>query len=107
MVIATTFLSIIGISAGILLANERDRREALNPPVPPVVTTQPPPVVESPTLDGEPCRQETLDAASAAGYLPRLKLLRPSSSFVRATMSREPVCLACSRACWMATDSLA
>ena len=67
VVIATTFLSIIGISAGILLANERDRREALNPVnnTPAIVDSQPSP---SSSLDGEPCRPETLDAAASAGY---------------------------------------
>ncbi|MFG1608814.1 hypothetical protein [Actinoplanes sp. NPDC049265] len=77
VVIATTFLCIIGISAGILLANDRDRREALNPVnnTPDVGTSQSTGVQpetsqpsETPTLNGEPCRQETLDAAAKAGY---------------------------------------
>jgi hypothetical protein len=71
VVIATTFLCIIGISVGILLANERDRREALNPVknTPEIVASQP--TEESspaPTLDGEPCRSETLQAAAKVGY---------------------------------------
>ncbi|GLY96813.1 hypothetical protein [Actinoplanes sp. NBRC 103695] len=69
VVIATTFLSIIGISAGILLANERDRREALNPVNnTPAIVDSPAAPDPSPSLDGEPCRPETLDAAANAGY---------------------------------------
>jgi hypothetical protein len=76
VVIATTFLCIIGISVGILLANDRDRREASNPVdnTPDVVTSSPSGLPSSdqpsaaPSLDGEPCRQETLDAAAQAGY---------------------------------------
>lgn len=76
VVIATTFLCIIGISVGILLANERDRREALNqvnnntPSVVGSPPTEAPPEEPSPapSLDGEPCREETLAAAAKAGY---------------------------------------
>jgi hypothetical protein len=79
VVIATTFLSIIGISAGILLANERDRREAqapVNTDNPSIVTTRPAPGPSSaPALDGESCRWETLNAAAQAGYPGPLRLV--------------------------------
>jgi hypothetical protein len=80
VVIATVFLSIIGISVGLVLAS-RDRGDAAEPAPPPVVTNAP----ESPEPDGPACREETQVAgrrAGAQGELVQVLRLRTGSSEV-------------------------
>lgn len=77
VVIATTFLSIIGISVGLLLGAQRDREHATDDrPIPPVSLTSPATsAAPAPTPSGQPCRPETQKAAAAAGVDGRLALV--------------------------------
>jgi hypothetical protein len=79
VVIATVFLSIIGMSAGLVL-NSRHRGDAQPAPSQTVATTRPVPVPS-----GSACRPETQDAAQlvgAAGTLTRVLVLKTRTSVV-------------------------
>lgn len=77
MVIATTFLSIIGISVGLLLGAQRERDQATDDrPNPPVGVTSPATSsAPGPTPSGQPCRPETQKAAARTGVTGRLVLV--------------------------------
>ena len=86
VVIATTFLSIIGMSVGLLLGNQRDSLSSRAPvnssvsanPTPEQVETTSPP-------SGPPCRDETQFAAERSGVtgtLTRVLRMRTKSSEV-------------------------
>jgi hypothetical protein len=72
VVIATTFLSIIGISVGLLLGSQRDQNQAAQQQTdrPAVTTTSagPEPSVEA-KPSGKPCRPETQAAAEQVGVV--------------------------------------
>jgi hypothetical protein len=88
VVIATTFLSIIGMSVGLLLGAERERSDARqsvdNSPIS-TRTDQGPTEEPSTAPEGPPCRDETQAAAEGAGVsgpLSRVLRLRTKSSEV-------------------------
>ena len=88
MVIATTFLSIIGMSVGLLLGAQKDRDQASDDRPAPVVTTtaavtptkttptKATPSKPVPTPSGKPCRAETQAAAAKAGVTGGLALVQ-------------------------------
>jgi hypothetical protein len=83
VVIATTFLSIIGMSVGLLLGSQRDRTSTTTTPTdtPTVTVTE----ETSPPPSGPLCRDETQAAAQGAGVpgpLTRVLRLRTKTSEV-------------------------
>ena len=86
VVIATVFLSIIGISAGLVLGSRHDDTARTAPTSAPVGPADSPTTAEvtSPP-PGRPCRQETQDAAElvgGAGTLTQVLMLRTKTSVV-------------------------
>lgn len=82
VVIATLFLSIIGISAGLVLGS-RDRDD--DPAAPPQAVRTTRTTTPTATSGGQPCREETQAAsrlAGAAGALTRVLLLKTETSVV-------------------------
>jgi hypothetical protein len=72
VVIATTFLSIIGMSVGLLLGSQRDRDTTPDAGPTQVVDTVPTVTSPRPKPTGKPCRPETQAAAQRAGQREKL-----------------------------------
>jgi hypothetical protein len=83
VVIATVFLSIIGMSAGLVLGS-RHQETAQTAPTSTTLAPEHPPTTAA-TPAGRPCRQETQDASrlvGAVGTLTQVLLLRTRTSVV-------------------------
>jgi hypothetical protein len=88
VVIATVFLSIIGMSAGLVLGSRQQDEVRVTPTFPttaPAVPETSSPAATTSAPDGPPCRAETQAAArlvGGAGTLTRVLLLRTRTSVV-------------------------
>ena len=85
MVIATVFLSIIGISAGLVLGSRHQDSARATPTFTTTAPALPETSSPAPTATGKPCRPETQAASQlvgGAGTLTQVLLLRTKTSVV-------------------------